>query len=93
MILPLGLLLLGGDSVSSYVPNVGVQEKLNDHRDGPVWKMRYTSNGGQLFTVCDNGVVRRYRRHPDRHEYLGEVFSHRGDIQDMDISPYDECIL
>lgn len=87
------LLLLGGDSISSYVPNVGVQEKLNEHREAPIWKLRYTSNGSQLYTVCDNGVVRRYRRYPDRHDYLGEVFCHRGDIQDMDISPYDEYII
>lgn len=35
----------------------------------------------------------RYRRYPDHHKYLGEVYSHKGDIQDMDLSPYDECIL
>lgn len=87
------LLMLGGDSISSYVPNVGVQEKLNEHREAPIWKLRYTSNGSQLYTVCDDGVVRRYRRYPDRHDYLGEVFCHRGDIQDMDISPYDEYII
>lgn len=54
---------------------------------------RYTSNGSQLYSVCDGGVVRRYRRYPDHHEYLGEVYQHKGDIQDLDISPYDECIL
>lgn len=43
--------------------------------------------------MCDGGVVRRYRRYPDHHEYLGEVYRHKGDIQDLDISPYDECIL
>ena len=35
----------------------------------------------------------RYRRYPDYHKYLGEVFRHKADVQDMDISPYDECIL
>lgn len=54
---------------------------------------RYTSNGSQLYSVCDGGVVRRYRRYPHHHEYLGEVYQHKGDIQDLDISPYDECIL
>jgi hypothetical protein len=54
---------------------------------------RYTSNGSQLYSVCDGGIVRRYRRYPDHHEYLGEVYQHKGDIQDLDISPYDECIL
>lgn len=54
---------------------------------------RYTSQGSLLYSVCDGGVLRRYRRYPDHHEYLGEVFRHKGDIQDLDISPYDECIL
>ncbi len=54
---------------------------------------RYTAHGSLLYTACDRGVVRRYRRYSDHHGYLGEVFRHAADIQDMDISPYDECIL
>lgn len=54
---------------------------------------RYTSNGSLLYSACDDGKLRRYRRYPDHHEYLGEVYAHKGDIQDLDISPYDECIL
>ena len=83
----------GGDVVSAYVPESGIQELLKEHKDSPVWKLRYTSNGSTLYSVCDGGVLRRYRRYPDRHEYLGEVYRHKGDIQDLDISPYDECIL
>lgn len=54
---------------------------------------RYTSNGSTLYSGCEDGVLRRYRRYPDHHHYLGSVFTHKGDIQDLDISPYDECIL
>ncbi len=52
---------------------------------------RYTAHGSILYSACDRGVVRRYRRYSDHHGYLGEVFRHTADIQDMDISPYDEC--
>lgn len=83
----------GGDKISSYVPNLGIQENFCENRDKPIWKVRYTSNGSFLYSVCEGGVVRKYRRYPDRHEYLGEVYTHKGDIQDLDISPYDECIL
>ncbi|PSN29367.1 hypothetical protein C0J52_27415 [Blattella germanica] len=87
------VIMSGGDMVSAYVPDTGIQEHLKEHRDMQVWKLRYTSNGSQLYSVCDGGIVRRYRRYPDHHEYLGEVYRHKGDIQDLDISPYDECIL
>lgn len=83
----------GGDKITSYVPNLGIQESFCENRDKPIWKVRYTSNGSFLYSVCEGGVVRKYRRYPDRHEYLGEVYTHKGDIQDLDISPYDECTL
>ncbi|CAB0041761.1 unnamed protein product, partial [Trichogramma brassicae] len=72
-----GLIMSGGDVVSAYVPETGIQEVLKEHKDSPVWKLRYTSNGSTLYTVCDGGVLRRYRRYPDRHEYLGEVYHHK----------------
>jgi len=87
------VIMSGGDLVSAYVPDTGIQEHLKEHRDMQVWKLRYTSNGSQLYSVCDGGIVRRYRRYPDHHEYLGEVYHHKGDIQDLDISPYDEYII
>lgn len=93
VILFLGVIMSGGDKITSYVPNLGIQESFCENRDKPIWKVRYTSNGSFLYSVCEGGVVRKYRRYPDRHEYLGEVYTHKGDIQDLDISPYDECIL
>lgn len=35
----------------------------------------------------------RYRRFPDHHEFVDDLFCHSDDVEDMDISPYDECIL
>lgn len=52
---------------------------------------RYTSNGGLLYSVGEDGILRRYRRFPDRHQYLGPVYKHRLEVQDLDISPFDEC--
>ncbi|XP_071444368.1 uncharacterized protein [Hetaerina americana] len=87
------VIMSGGDMISAYVPDTGIQEHLKEHKDMPIWKLRYTSNGSLLYSVCEDGVLRRYRRYPDRHEYLGEVYAHRGDIQDLDISPYDEYVI
>ncbi|XP_034935658.1 uncharacterized protein [Chelonus insularis] len=87
------LMLSGGDLVSAYVPDSGVQQLLKEHNDCPVWKLRYTSNGSTLYSVCDGGILRRYRRYPNYHEYLGEVYRHKGDIQDLDVSSYDEYII
>uniref|UniRef100_A0A1B6G5C8 Uncharacterized protein n=1 Tax=Cuerna arida TaxID=1464854 RepID=A0A1B6G5C8_9HEMI len=87
------LILSGGEMVSSYVPDSGIQEHLKEHKDMPIWKLKYTSQGSLLYSACDGGVLRRYRRYPDHHQYLGEVFKHKGDIQDLDISPYDEYLI
>ncbi|XP_077547411.1 uncharacterized protein LOC144159658 isoform X2 [Haemaphysalis longicornis] len=87
------VVLVGGDAVSGYVPDVGVQERLREHGHESVWKVRYTSNGGLLYTACNRGVVRRYRRYPDRHKFLGEVLWHEANIQDMDLSPYDDYLI
>ncbi len=58
-----------------------------------LWFCRYNTHGSMLYTACERGVVRRYCRWPDHHGYLDELYRHKGEIQDMDISPYDECIL
>ncbi|KAK6635050.1 hypothetical protein RUM44_000299 [Polyplax serrata] len=87
------VIMSGGEMISAYIPDAGVQEHLKEQKDMPIWKLRYTSNGSTLYSGCEDGVLRRYRRYPDHHHYLGSVFTHKGDIQDLDISPYDECIL
>ena len=35
-----GLLMFGGDQVSAYVPDVGIQEALKENRESPIWKLR-----------------------------------------------------
>ena len=35
----------------------------------------------------------RYRRYSDHHAFQDELFSHKDDVEDMDISPFDECII
>jgi WD40 repeat protein len=87
------VLMFGGETASAYVPDSGIQEHLKESNEIPIWKLRYTASGSVLYTACDQGVIRRYRRWPDHHGYLGEVFRHKGDVQDMDISPYDEYLV
>ncbi|KAK7601790.1 hypothetical protein V9T40_009231 [Parthenolecanium corni] len=87
------LVMCGGKEITAYVPDVGVKETVRNQDESPVWKLRYTSNGSLLYSACDDGKLRRYRRYPDHHEYLGEVYAHKGDIQDLDISPYDEYLV
>ncbi|XP_074645696.1 uncharacterized protein LOC141901984 [Tubulanus polymorphus] len=87
------LIMMGGSYACAYLPDSGIQEKLKENGDMPLWKIRYTSNGSMLYTACDRGVIRRYRRWPDYHEYLGDVYTHKADVEDMDISPYDEYLV
>lgn len=87
------VIMSGGDMISAYMPETETHEVLKENKDMPVWKLRYTSHGSLLYSACEGGVLRRYRRYPDHHEYLGEVLRHKGDIQDFDISPYDEFLI
>jgi len=86
-------LMLGGEHIAAYVADAGIQEHLRHNRTAPVWKLRYTAHGSLLYAACERGIVRRYRRWPDHHAYLGDLYQHKGDIQDMDISPYDEYLV
>jgi len=87
------MVVCGGEKVSGYVPEVGIQEVLKEHKNESVCKLKYTSTGSLLYSVGKGGVLRRYRRYPNYHEYLGEVFRHTSDIQDMDISSFDEYLI
>ncbi|XP_046840186.1 uncharacterized protein LOC124434345 isoform X2 [Xenia sp. Carnegie-2017] len=87
------VVMFGGKQLSSYVPDVGIQETMTEHGNSPLWKIKYSSNGHSLFTACDRGIVRRYRRYTDRHVFEDELFRHKDDIEDMDISPFDEFIV
>ena len=43
----------------------------------------------RLFIICSY----RYRRFPDHHEFVEDLFCHSDAVEDIDISPYDECIF
>jgi hypothetical protein len=86
-------MMIGGDFISGYKPECGLVERQKEMPHNPIWKLRYTSNGSLLYAACDGGKIRRYRRYPRHHQYVGDVFSHKADVYDMDISPYDEFLV
>lgn len=45
------LIMFGGEFLTSFVPEVGVQERMREHGKDPLWKIKYTSNGSTLFTA------------------------------------------
>lgn len=88
-----GSLMIGGDGLSGYmaeleskVINFGLYEK-------PIQKLKYTSNGHFLYTASSDGQVYKFRRLDGELQFLSEVYSHRDEIVDMDISTTDEFIV
>lgn len=58
-----------------------------------ICRMRFSRNGAHLYVTGEGGFVRAYRRYPNLVlSCLGELYHHRGDVLDMDISLYDECM-
>jgi len=37
----LGLIMFGGEFLTSFVPEVGVQEQMREHGKDPLWKIKY----------------------------------------------------
>ena len=37
----LGLIMFGGEFLTRFVPEVGVQERLKEHGKDPLWKIKY----------------------------------------------------
>ena len=71
--------------------NNGISNSTMNHPQ-QINRLRFSSNGAHLYAAGEGGFVRQYRRYPNLNVHcLGEVYRHRGDILDMDISPYDEC--
>src|SRR5699024_6472732 len=57
-----------------------------------IWRLKYSQSGAFLYAAGDGGSVRRYRQYPGQElRSLGDLYKHRGDVIDMDISPFDEC--
>ncbi|XP_074596164.1 uncharacterized protein LOC141851323 [Brevipalpus obovatus] len=89
-------ILIGGDSMSCYTPENGPHEKhskLYSTNPSLMWKLKYTTNGCFLYAACEGGKVKRYRRYPNEHKYIGDVIMHKADVYDLDISPYDEYLV
>ena len=37
----IGLIMFGGELLTSFVPEVGVQERMREHGKDPLWKIKY----------------------------------------------------
>ena len=37
----LGLIMFGGEFLTRFVPEAGVQERMKEHGKGPLWKIKY----------------------------------------------------
>ncbi|XP_075586132.1 uncharacterized protein LOC124490657 [Dermatophagoides farinae] len=73
--------------------NNGISNSTMNHPQ-QINRLRFSSNGAHLYAAGEGGFVRQYRRYPNLNVHcLGEVYRHRGDILDMDISPYDEFLV
>lgn len=33
--------MVGGEIISGYIPDVGIQERLREHGNVPIWKLRF----------------------------------------------------
>ena len=41
----LGLIIFGGEFLTSFVPEAGVQERMKEHGKDPLWKIKYEQQG------------------------------------------------
>ncbi|XP_037784004.1 uncharacterized protein LOC119580129 [Penaeus monodon] len=57
-----------------------------------VSRMKYTHSGGLLYSAQGRSV-NRYRRYPESHQCVGEVYAHTAPILDLDLSPYNEYLI
>jgi WD40 repeat protein len=99
------LITCGGDYISSYTPivanntssqssqNFVMCDTIKENLNAPIWKLKYTNDGNTCFCSDDSGYIRKYRRMNNQLHYQGIVFQHKGDVQDLDISPYDEFLV
>jgi hypothetical protein len=78
-------------TTNALTQNFVMCDTLKDNSNSPIWKIRYTSSGSMCYSSDDSGIIRQYKRFNNQLHYLGIVYQHKGDVQDIDISPYDEC--
>lgn len=89
-------LLIGGDKLSCYRPAKRNKEALlinSGFNRKPMSKIRYLTNCYLFYTISCDEVVRLYKRRGHRHEFIGDVYTHKDEITDFDISPLDEYIV
>ena len=97
------LVTCGGDSMTSYTPIVSnsqqnaqnyiMSDSIKEPISSPIWKIRYSLSGNVCYCSDENGVITRYRRINNQLSSPEILHQHKGDVQDIDISPYDECKL
>lgn len=47
----LGLIMFGGEFLTSFVPEVGVQEQMREHGKDPLWKIKYEQQNLLLVKI------------------------------------------
>lgn len=61
--LSLGLIMFGGEFLTSFVPEVGVQEQMREHGKDPLWKIKYELQNLLLVKILFSvRNLSRYRR-------------------------------
>jgi len=66
------------------------------HSEKEISQLKYGSNGGLLYSTSNSPqsyCVQKYRRYPNEHRLIAELYSHKSEIYDFDISPYDEFLV
>lgn len=88
------MLMIGGDDLYGYMPGPDLEMLRCCFRtfEKSINKMKFTSNGHFLF-VASGERVERYRRIDRELQFINEVYCHRSDIVDMDISHKDEYLI
>ncbi|KAB7506280.1 hypothetical protein Anas_05794 [Armadillidium nasatum] len=89
------VILAAGDFISCHEPSLEEVKPSECFKNinGPVLRAKYSCSGGLLYTASERGSICRFRRYPDRHEALEELYSHDGPVTDFDISSYGEYIV
>lgn len=59
----------------------------------PLWRVKYTSDGVNMFVACDNGRLKWFKRAKNgAHELFLDSQKHLDDIEDISISCDDQYI-
>ena len=59
----LGLIMFGGEFLTSFVPEAGVQERMKEHGKDPLWKIKYEQHFMNLrisFIKSQSDVIKSF---------------------------------